>query len=501
MLTAVLSDWLPRFSFNCLSSGAVGGLTAVSIATASQSTDTSIQWDGIAGMSKCEFASRGISRGGRSSVYFWHFVSVLLAFRQSTRYAPGVTYRQRNLERMISQALADTRVVVVNGARQAGKSTLIHHLVRDRPDVRELQLDRPNHLTAARLDPVAFVDHDGLLVIDEIQRAPGLILPIKARVDADNRPGQYLITGSARVLGLRALPDALVGRSETVELWPFSQGEIDGAPDRFVDTVFAEKSELTTAATLSRRDYLDRILRGGFSEAVERTGRRRARFFESYASDLLDRDVTQLGEIQRRDSLTRLLSILADRTASPLSLEGIANGLAISKNTVERYIALFEEVFLVKRIPVWTNSATTRASRQRKLVFVDSGLCAHLAGLSFERLNRDPAKAGSLVESFVVSELMRQLSWSDEFARLYHYRTRDGDEVDAVIEHHDGRVVGIAVKASGSVSPDDLRHLRHLRAKAGDDFHLGVLLYAGTEILPLGDRMIAAPIDTLWQSG
>lgn len=412
-----------------------------------------------------------------------------------------MTYRPRHLEGVIAAALEDTRVVIVNGARQAGKSTVVHRLVRDRPGVLERKLDRPNDLSAARLDPTEFVAHDGLLVIDEVQRAPELILPIKARVDADGRAGQYLLTGSARLLGLRTLPDALVGRSETVELWPFAQGEVDGAPDRFVDSVFGAAPDLSTAATLSRSDYLDRVIRGGFPEAVERSGNRRARFFESYARDLIDRDVTQLGDIHRRDDLTRLLSILADRTASPLSVEGIAHGLAISKNTVERYIALFEEVFLVKRVPAWTNSATNRATRQRKLVFVDSGMCAHLAGLSGERLHRDPSRSGSLIESFVISEIMRQLVWSDEFARLYHYRTRDGEEVDAVIEHHDGRVVGVEVKASSSVSSDDLRHLRHLRAKAGENFHLGVLLYTGTEVLPLGDRLIAAPIDSLWESG
>lgn len=410
-------------------------------------------------------------------------------------------YRPRHLEGVLTEALADTRVVIVNGARQAGKSTAVHRLVRDRPGVVERKLDRPNDLTAARFDPNEFVRHDGLLVIDEVQRAPELLLPIKARVDADNRAGQYLLTGSARLLGLRRLPDALVGRAETVEMWPFAQGEIDGAPDRFVDTVFRSAADLATSATLGRSDYLGRVVRGGFPEAVERSGNRRARFFESYARDLIDRDVTQLGEIQRRDDLARLLSILADRAASPVSIDGIANGLAITKNTVERYIALFEEVFLVKRIPAWTSSATTRATRQRKLAFVDSGMCAHLAGLSAERLQRDPSRSGSLLESFVISEIMRQLSWSDTFARLYHYRTRDGQEVDAVLEHHDGRVVGIEVKASSSVSGDDVAHLRHLRSRAGENFHLGVLLYTGTEVLPMGDRLLAAPIDSLWHSG
>jgi len=411
-----------------------------------------------------------------------------------------VIYRPRHLESIIVEALADTRVVIINGARQAGKSTVVREVVRNRPSARERYLDQPNDLTAARLDPASFVEHDGLLVIDEVQRAPELILPIKARVDADNRPGQYLLTGSARLLGLRTLPDALVGRSETVEMWPFSQGELDGGPDGFVDAVFADSVTLTTSGTLDRADYLERIVRGGFPEAVGRSDSRRARFFESYVRDLIDRDVTQVGEIQRRDDLSRLLSILAERTASPLSIDGLASNLSISKNTVERYVALFEEVFLIKRIPAWTSSATTRATRQRKLVFVDSGLCAHLSGSSIERLGRHPARVGPLMKSFVISEITRQLTWSHVFARMHHYRTRDGDEVDAVLEHHDGRVVGIEVKAASSLSPEDVRHLHHLRTKAGDKFHCGVLLYTGTEVLSLGDHLVAAPLDCLWHS-
>ena len=410
------------------------------------------------------------------------------------------SYRKRHAERVILAALKDTRVVIVNGARQSGKSTVVHRLISNREDALERKLDRPNEHAAAHHDPMAFVLHDGLLVIDEIQRAPELILPIKAQVDADNRPGQFLLTGSARLLGLRSLPDALVGRSETIELWPFSQGEIDGRVDQFVDAAFAEERSLQTAGVLTRNDYLDRALRGGFPEAIDRVGVRRARFFESYVRDLIDRDVTQLGEIQRRDELNRLILLLAARAATPLSVDGVSSELAVSKNTVERYVAMFEEVFLVKRLPAWTNSATTRATRARKLVFVDSGLCAHLAGVTVQRLARDPVQAGALLENFVIGELIRQLSWNDEFARAFHYRTRDGQGVDAVLEHHDGRIVGIEVKASSSVSGTDVRHLEHLREKTGERFHLGVVLYAGTQILSFGDRILAAPIDTLWES-
>lgn len=412
-----------------------------------------------------------------------------------------MTYRRRHVESVVEAALGDTRVVIVSGARQAGKSTVAHRLVRDRPNVVERKLDRPSDLSAARLDPTYFVDHDGLMVIDEIQRAPELMLPIKAAVDVDNRPGQFLLTGSARLLGLRGLPDALVGRSETVELWPFAQGEIDNKPDGFVDAAFAEPVAVRTAGSLAKQDYFLRALRGGFPEAVNREAPRRSRFFASYLTDLVDRDVTQLGDIQRRDSLNRLLRLLASRAASPLSVSNLATDLALNKITAERYVALFEEVFLIKRIPAWANSATTRATRTRKLLMVDSGLCAHLAGLSAQRLERDPALAGSLLENFVLTEIMRQLQWSASLAQLFHYRSKDGEEVDGVIEHIDGRIVGVEVKASSTIAVGDERHLRHLQRRAGDRFHFGVVLYTGKEIYSLGDRLIAAPIDALWESG
>lgn len=410
-------------------------------------------------------------------------------------------YRPRHVETRILEALDDTRVVVVNGARQVGKSTAVHALIGQHPGAVERQLDRASDLQSALADPTEFVRHTGLLVIDEVQRAPDLILAIKAAVDRNQRPGQFLLTGSARVLGLRRVPDALVGRSETIELWPFSQGEMDGWPDGFVEAVFAERPQLETGGDLTRADYVERALRGGFPVAVDRSERRRARFFDAYLNDLIDRDVVQLGEIQRRDELRRLLSLLAARMAAPLSIENMAGELAISKTTVERYVALLEEVFLIKRVPAWSTSATSRATRMRKLLMVDSGIGAHLTGLTTARFDRDPSRAGQLVENFVLGELSRQLVWSEEYVSLYHYRTRDGQEVDAVLEHHDGRIVAVEVKAASTVTADDSRHLRHLRTLAGDRFHLGLVLYTGTEILPFGERMIACPIDALWRSG
>lgn len=342
------------------------------------------------------------------------------------------------------------------------------------------------------------MDAEGLLVIDEVQRAPELMLAIKARVDEDNRPGQFLLTGSARLLGLRSLPDTLVGRSETIELWPFSQGEIDGTTETFVDTVFSHTIDELAPAPIDRSEYVDRALRGGYPEAVQRLANRRRRFFESYVNDLIDRDVMQLTEIQRRPDLHRLLAALAARMASPLNVEGLASELGLPRTTVDRHIALFEEVFLVKRIPAWSSSATRRANRASKLLVVDSGLASSLSGLSIERAQRSPASAGPLIENFVISEIGRQLTWADTAAHLYHYRTRDGQEVDAVLESADGRLVGVEVKAASAVRAEDFRHLEHLRRLTGDRFEHGLVLYTGPERLAFGDRLTALPISGLW---
>jgi uncharacterized protein len=405
----------------------------------------------------------------------------------------------RRAEDLVKTALADTRVVVVNGARQVGKSTLIRAVTRGDDTVAERRLDRATDREAARRDPERFVEHDGLLVIDEVQRAPDLVLSIKARVDDDNRPGQFLLTGSARLLGLRGLPDALVGRTETIELWPFSQGEIEGTREAFIDAVFSEPIAGENTPGPERDEYLERALAGGYPEAVVRKPGRRRRFFESYVNDLIDRDVMQLSEIQRRPELHRLLGQLGARVAAPLKIENISADLTLPKSTTERYLALLEEVFLVKRIPAWANAAATRAVKMPKLMFVDTALGANVAGITFDRVRRDESLAGQIIENFVMGEIGRQRTWADLSVQMFHYRDREQREVDIVLEANDGRVVGIEVKSSTTARAEDFRHLEHVSRLAGRNFHHGYVLYTGQRTLPFGDRLTALPISNLWK--
>lgn len=408
-------------------------------------------------------------------------------------------YLPRRSETLVDAALADTRVVYLSGARQVGKSTLVHRLVRGRTNTRERSLDLGIERAAAEHDPTAFVRHPGLLVIDEIQRVPELVFAIKAAVDRDDRPGQFLLTGSARLLKSRPLPDALVGRMETLELWPLSQGEIEQTSDDFVDRLFQAEPDFEVESTEPRELLCERLCRGGFPEAVRRDEGRRARFFAAYLSDLIQRDVAQLAEIERRDLLQRLLKATAARAAQLMKVTALASDLAAPKSTLERYLALFEEVFLIKRIPAWSAAATPRAAHISKLLFVDTGLCAHVLGRSVKRLAKDDAAIGPLLENFVLGELSRQLGWSSERVTLHHYRTRDGIEVDAVLEAADGRIVGVEIKAGETVRTDDFRSLRHLQARAGRHFHRGIVLHAGDQALSFGDGMMAVPLVSIWR--
>lgn len=391
-------------------------------------------------------------------------------------------------------------MVLVNGARQAGKSTLTRLIASRTPGTVTRLLDDPAVLQAARDDPTGFVGHDALMVIDELQLAPELLRPIKLEVDLDPAPGQYLLTGSSRVLALRDLPDALPGRMEIIELWPFSQGEIAGRDDRFIDAAFARGPRINHSSDLRRRDYLERAAMGGFPEAVRRSARRRTAFFDSYLSTLVERDVLELANIERRGELLKLLALLAGRAGGLLVPATLARQSGIPRTTLVRYVELLASVFLIKSIPAWSSGQTHRAVGTPKLAFVDTGIACHLLGQDPNRLGEPGGAAGAIMENFVVMELARQLTWSQERGRLYHYRTKDKLEVDAVIETPDGRVVGIEVKAGATVRTEDLAGLRNLAKQLGDRFVAGYVLYTGHQTLPFGDRVRAVPMDALWQA-
>lgn len=410
-----------------------------------------------------------------------------------------MTLRPRHLVGAVQAALADTPVVVVNGARQVGKTTLVQSITL--PGGRQfVTLDEATSREAAALDPRAFLERSvDTLVIDEVQLEPALFRAIKAEVDRDRRPGRFLLTGSSRLLGAPGMADALVGRVETLELWPFSQGELHGSVDRFVDAIFEHPRALLSVAGIERSQLVERVLAGGFPEAVRRKPARRRAWFDSYVTTVNQSVIRELAQIERLAEIPRLLRLCAARTATELNVTNVAAEFGIPARTVDGYLALLVDAFLVQLVPSWSTNLSSKVVRRPKLVLIDSGLAAHLLGASADLLLRGRSETfGMLLETFVAGEIRKQLTWSDERPSMFHFRDRGGAEVDIVLEHPDGRVVGLEVKATSSPRASDFSGLRFLASRLGDRFHFGAVLHTAPQATPFGDRLAALPISSLW---
>lgn len=405
----------------------------------------------------------------------------------------------RHVESELQAALEDTRVVVLHGARQTGKSTLVNALASKRDDARIVTLDDPPVLAAARADPVLFVQHDGLLVIDEVQRAPELLLPIKASVDRDPRPGRFLLTGSAHVLTLPKLADSLAGRMDVLELGPFTQGEIAGRRETFIDRVLTADVRWPDAEPLPKPQLLALAAAGGFPEARRRRpGRRRNAWFSAYLRAYVERDVQDIADIEHRARMRKLLALVAARSANLLNVDDLARDAGLPSSTARRYLEILEASFLTVRLPAWSSNVTKRTVSAPKIYAADSGLCAHLIGVDVDALAQPGAPGGPMMETFALMEIRRQAGWSSNDVTLHHLRTKDKLEVDGVLEARDGRVAGVEIKAGASVTSRDFRGLRWLARKTGSRFANGVVLYAGDQVLRFGPGLWALPMPTLW---
>ncbi|MGO2096765.1 MAG: ATP-binding protein [Candidatus Microbacterium stercoravium] len=398
------------------------------------------------------------------------------------------------------EALSDTRIVVIQGARQVGKSTLSHQVLVDRPGV-AVTLDDPASFDFARADPTGFVEQasDKLLVIDELQRVPELVVALKAAVDRDQRPGRFLVTGSANLLELSSTHESLAGRAEHIGLHPFSQREIESVPGSFVDLAFSPERLASHQSSSTREDYVERACRGGYPEALSRANaQRRHDWYDAYVSQIVRRDAVDISGLQRMADLPRLLRFIAARMGSTMVWSALANDAGMPRRTLGPYAALLETLFLTHTLPAWTMNLTSREVKQPKVFPVDSGLAAALLGATPEGLGPTSSLTGSLLECFVVGELRRQQTWASTRTTLHHYRDSRGVEVDAILETPDGRVVGIEVKSAATVRMRDTAALRMLQEQLGDRFIAGYVLHTGSETRAVGERITAVPMDALW---
>lgn len=404
----------------------------------------------------------------------------------------------RALAPRLREALRDTPAVLIHGPRQCGKTTLARAVGEPR-GYRYLTFDDEAVRTAAAGDPPGFVDGIiGRAILDEVQRVPQIFTSLKAAIDRRRTAGRFILTGSANVLLVPSLADSLAGRMGVLRLHPFAQAEIDGTKARFLDRLL--KGGFRTSVGTSRGSLMERIIAGGYPPALVRTvpARRRA-WYRDLVEAQIQRDVRDLTRIRSLDALPRLLSAVANHTAQLLNVSDLAAPFQLTRPTIDEYVTVLERVFLIDRLRPWHRNRLSRLVKTPKVHMGDTGLACALLGVDVATLRKDRARVGPLLETFVLQELRRQASWRPEPLEFFHFRDRDGYEVDIVVEHGAGTVAGIEVKCAASVNESDFRGLRKLREAAGTDFAAGVVIYDGTTTVKFKDDMFAVPVSALWE--
>lgn len=405
-------------------------------------------------------------------------------------------YPRRRMKERILDALTDTPVVMIEGPRQCGKTTLaIEFSGPARPYV---TLDDDSALDSAKADPVGFLRRFDGAVIDEIQRAPELIRTLKRTVDANRRPGRFLLTGSANILSLPHVADSLAGRMEIVTLLPLSRSEVFDAPGEFLARAMA--GDIVRPERLVTGDELVKnVLIGGFPEMLRRSDhRRRQAWARDYVRAIVERDVRDIAEVLKLQEMPKLVRALAHHAAQLANFSELGGQIGLDAKTTRKYVEVFEQLFLVRSVEPWFRNSLKRIIKTPKLHFIDSGLAAMLLGSTQERLLRDRTAFGPLLETFVVAEILKLVGWSNDVVSISYYRDKEQTEVDLIVESADGAIVCFEVKSAATVTTADFKGLRKLSELEKSQFKLGVVLYDGDQVLPFGDRLFAAPISCLW---
>jgi uncharacterized protein len=406
----------------------------------------------------------------------------------------------RYLQPPIIEALADSPVVLIHGPWQCGKTTLARQ-VGDLEGFAYLSFDDDVQRAAAQADPVGYVaDLPERVILDEVQRVPALFTSLKVVVDAQRKPGRFILTGSANVLLVPKLADSLAGRMEILRLHPLSQVELSGGTPDFLSALFDSAFKADASGRRLGRLLAERVAAGGYPAALARaTARRQAAWYRDYANTLIQRDVLDLTRISALDALPRLLALAAGQTACLVNVSELAAPFQVSRQTIREYVTLLSRIFLLEELPPWYNNRLSRLIKTPKLHLGDTGLACSLLGLDAEMLWRDRTLFGRILETFVFQELRRQGSWYEETISFSHFRDKDGVEVDVVVESA-GRLAGVEVKASATVTGDDFKGLRKLQAAAPESFAAGVVLYDGEAVVPFGNKLYAVPISRLWEN-
>jgi predicted AAA+ superfamily ATPase len=396
----------------------------------------------------------------------------------------------------VTTALKDTPVVMVNGPRQCGKTTLVREFTSKNRTY--ITLDDDTVLASVRNDPSGFMRGLDMAIIDEVQRAPELLRAIKKSVDTDRRPGRFLLTGSADVLALPQVHESLAGRMETITLLPLGRSEILRKSSTFLEKALVGKVANSPEIFIGE-DLVGAVLVGGYPEMLRRKeGKRRRAWAREYIKAIVERDIRDIADLDKLVQMPRLLQVLAHHSGQLTNFSQLGGQIGLDDKTTRKYIAILEHLFLVHRVEPWFQNQLKRLVKTPKLHFIDSGLLAVTVGATEERVAKDRSILGPILETFLFSEVMKQTSWLDESCTLHYYRDKDQDEVDIVVESESGAIVGLEIKAGATVNAGDFRGLRKLSEATGRNFKLGLVLYDSENTVPFGEKMFAAPISCMW---
>lgn len=405
----------------------------------------------------------------------------------------------RFIETRLREALDDTPVVLIHGPRQCGKTTLAQK-VGEELDHEYLTFDDPTTVEAALADPAAFANSlPKHAILDEVQRVPELFSALKLNIDRHREPGRLILTGSANLLLMPQLSDSLAGRMETIRLHPLSRCEIAGRDSNFIERLFSG-DHLTSAAPPLGDSLASLVTVGGFPPAIARSSSRRAAWYSNFMDGLVQREVLNLAKIRSLDDLSKLLQIACASTSSLLNVSNLAQDFDFSRTTINDYLTLLEQVFMVDLLPAWHSKRLTRLVKSPKLHVSDTGLVCGLQDMGADALLADREYFGRVVETFVLEEVRRMASWNRRSVTLHHFREKGGAEVDLVLERSGREVAGVEVKLAQTVKSDDFRGLRRLAEASGDAFKCGVVIYDGERAAPFGEKLLAVPIRSLWEA-
>jgi predicted AAA+ superfamily ATPase len=411
----------------------------------------------------------------------------------------------RRVSGVLPSLMGVEAVLALHGPRSVGKSTILREFAQS-AGVEVIDLDDVAVREAVQGNLRSVVASRAPLCIDEYQRVPDILDAIKARLNSEGTvPGTALITGSTRQDALPSTAQALTGRLHSLTIWPLSQGEIAGVTENFVEALIANPSTLVStldASHTTRQEYVERVCAGGFPLALKREGADRARWFDDFVQASLERDALELSRIRERQALADLLTLVAAQTGQILNITKVAEAIGVSRASIEGHLRLLEDLFLVVRLPAWGKTLRSRVTARPKVHLVDTGLAARLLRVSPQKLaGLDPAtlsEFGHLLETFVLGEVRKQVSWLPEPVSVGHWRTSDGSEVDIVLELSDGRVIGIEVKSSERAVAHDFRGLRALKSSLGSRFHAGVVLTMGHRPYTFDDDLHVLPLSSVW---